>query len=64
MDKKSKRRIKRGVNFNDEMGKGKYGCLGESKAFTYLGLSLQQKRTTFRQEHGKRLQSYNISLCI
>lgn len=22
MDKKSKRRIKRGVNFNDEMGKG------------------------------------------
>lgn len=25
MDKKSKRRIKRGVNFNDEMGKGKYG---------------------------------------
>lgn len=27
MDKKSKRRIKRGVNFNDKMGKGKYGCL-------------------------------------
>lgn len=25
MDKKSKRRIKRGVKFNDEMGKGKYG---------------------------------------
>ena len=26
MDKKSKRRIKRGVNFNDEMGKGNKLC--------------------------------------
>lgn len=41
MDKKSKRRIKRGVNFNDEMSKGKYGYSEVSsniKTFQYLNI--------------------------